>query len=114
MEHSDNQAIYRLNALLEAGYVLDSGRTSTCMSLSHPNGRFRYRHAYVYDSGQAVMPYSDEDEKRYFSDDDNSQFDQFIASVPKPTFWQRVTVDELSGWIWGSALGAILMHLYLR
>lgn len=114
MYSAPNQAIYRLNALLEVGYVLGTPGLSTGLSLTHPQAKFRYRHAFVYDDGQAVMPYAEKEEKRFFSDEDNRAFDEFISTVPKPTFLERLTVDELSGWLWGAALGAFLMHTYLR
>lgn len=109
-----NHALYRLNSLIGAGFKLDdAGLLDTC-SLSHPSYKFRYRHAYVYADGMTAMPYSDEDEKRFYAEDDNREFDAFIATVPKPTFWERLPPDELTAWIWGIGLGALLMHVHLR
>ena len=110
-----NKAVARLTALMAAGYELVAATNpSEAVSLEHPSRKFKYRHAYVYDDGRVVAPFSDKDEVRIYTDSNDSEFHSFVSTIPKPTDWEKATTGNFwSGVIAGLGL-ALVNYIFAR
>ena len=116
LETIKNKAVARLTALMAAGYELMAPTSSSeAVSLEHPSRKFKYRHAYVYDDGRVVAPFSDKDEVRIYTDSTDSEFHTFISTVPKPTDWEKATAANFwSGVIAGLGAAVAVYFLFVR
>ncbi len=112
MEH-DNHAIERLTALMAAGYEIQPvGRPEGAVVLHFPGRRFKYWCAYVYSSGQAVLLSSSDDERRFYADDTQDDFRQFLTTVPRPHWiFQAVRIPGIVHVAWVSITTiALVLH----
>jgi hypothetical protein len=111
-----NRAIARLTTLIAAGYVLNApAHASDAVSLEHPNRKFKYRHAYVYEDGKVVAPFSDNDEVRIYTDSTDSDFHSFVRTIPKPSGLEFLSTTEFwSGIAVGLSAAFALYSLFVR
>lgn len=116
VETIKNKAVARLTTLMSAGYELAvPAHPSEAVSLEHPSPKFKYRHAYVYDDGRVVAPFSDKDEVRIYTDSTDSEFLSFVSTIPKPTDWQKTRTGNFwSGVIAGLGVAVVAYLLFLH
>ena len=83
------QTFGRLRALVASGYEVDfAGSDGSCLLLSHPCKRFKYRDMLLDSSGTVWWRY-DQDYTVHFSRWEKKRFDGFLRGVPHPSWWDR-------------------------
>jgi hypothetical protein len=98
----------RLHKLVQRGYVAELGSNSGAIWLHHPSRRFRHAKLILYPSGMIVSMPAGDSELR-IEREQHSQFAAFIATVPKPTVWERSrpTRDSIFVWAFFALLFAV-------
>lgn len=100
------QTFGRLRALVARGYQPDfAGSDDSCLVLSHPSKRFKYRHM-LLDSSGTVWWRFDQDYSVHFSRWEKKRFDGFLRGVPDPGWWDRTRPYRER--ICAAALGAVV------
>ena len=93
-----NYAIERLSLLIYAGYEVQSPAfPSDSVLLKHPSRKERFRTAHLYSDGLVVFPLGVREERRFFSDANQEEFEEFVRGISGPTWWQRkAEIDGLA------------------
>lgn len=103
------QTFGRLRALVARGYQPDfAGSDDSCLLLTHPCKRFKYR-AMLLDSSGTVWWRYDQDYTVHFSRWEKKRFDGFLRGVPSAGWWDRTrAVRERAC---AAALGAVVCYV---
>ena len=100
------QTFARLRALVNKGYKPDFEKSDdSCLSLSHPQKRFKYKEMLLDSTGTVWWRY-DQDYTVHFARWEKKRFDGFLRGVPSPSWWDRT--QELRERIYAFVIGAVV------
>ncbi|MFZ5656264.1 MAG: hypothetical protein ACOY37_04270 [Pseudomonadota bacterium] len=100
---TENFAIERLSALLNAGYEIECA-SADAVTLRHPATRAT---GFVYPNGLTVVT-GGEGEARFHSDSPQADFLAFVRMIPKPGWRRTVRIPE---WLVAGATCALAVLL---
>lgn len=97
--------VKRLIALLTAGYRIreqDLGDADNYISLEHPATRqnIKEKALFLYDEGTVMGGPRVDNTCLLIGPDDATQFQQLIATTPKPTWWECNSGPFYTVWAW--------------
>jgi hypothetical protein len=105
IEIAGTQTFGRLRALVAKGYEPDyEGSDDSCLLLTHPRKRFKYREMLLDSSGTVWWRY-DQDYTTHFSRWEKKRFDTFLRHVPRPSWWDRTQAHRER--IYAFVIGAV-------
>jgi len=100
------QTFGRLRALVSKGYKPEFDKSDdSCLSLTHPQKRFKYKDMLLDSSGTVWWRY-DQDYTMHFSRWEKKRFDRFLRGVPSPSWWDRT--QEHRERIYAFVIGAVV------
>jgi hypothetical protein len=100
------QTFGRLRALVARGYQPDfADSDDSCLVLTHPRKRFRYKDMLLDSSGTVWWRY-DQDYTTHFSRWEKKRFEVFLRHVPEPSWWDHTRPYRER--ICAAALGAVV------
>jgi hypothetical protein len=115
-EIASAQTFSRLRALVAKGYAPDFAKSDdSCLLLTHPRKRFRYRHL-LLDSSGTVQWLHDDDYTMHFSRWEKKRFDTFLRHVPRPDWWDQTREyrERIFAFVIGAALCAVMYFAVLE
>jgi hypothetical protein len=100
------QTFARLQALVSKGYKPEFEKSDdSCLLLSHPRKRFKYKEMLLDSSGTVWWRY-DQDYTVHFARWEKKRFDGFLRGVPSPSWWDRT--QEHRERVYAFVIGAVV------